>query len=83
MERRPENWGNQEVPSPPPKKSGADSARNSVARVAAQIRTGQAVGRSPPLDTLAGEPPLLVLQRPEAHDPLARTSPPQRGLPGS
>jgi len=35
------NWGSQEIPSPPPKKSCADRARNSVARVAAQIRTGR------------------------------------------
>lgn len=36
----PENWGTEEIPSPPPKKSCAGRARNSVARAAVQIRTG-------------------------------------------
>jgi len=36
----PANHGMDEILPPPPKKSMLDSARNSLARVAAQIRTG-------------------------------------------
>jgi hypothetical protein len=36
----PTHHGTMEIPPPPPKKSMLDRARNSIARVAAQIRTG-------------------------------------------
>jgi hypothetical protein len=36
----PAHHGTEEIPPPPPKKSMLDRARNSIARVAAQIRTG-------------------------------------------
>jgi ribonuclease HI len=36
----PAHHGTEEIPPPPPKKSMLDKARNSIARVAAQIRTG-------------------------------------------
>jgi len=36
----PLHHGKEEVPTPPPKKSCMDQARNSIARTAAQIRTG-------------------------------------------
>jgi ribonuclease HI len=37
---QPAHHGSEEIPPPPPKKSMLDRARNSIARVAAQIRTG-------------------------------------------
>jgi hypothetical protein len=37
---QPAHHGAEEIPPPPPKKNMLDRARNSVARVAAQIRTG-------------------------------------------
>jgi len=37
---KPDHHGTEEIPPPPPKKSMLDKARNAVARVAAQIRTG-------------------------------------------
>jgi len=36
----PRNHGTEEIPPPPPKKSCMDRAKNSIARTAAQIRTG-------------------------------------------
>jgi hypothetical protein len=36
----PTHHGTEEIPPPPPKKSMLDMAKNSIARVAAQIRTG-------------------------------------------
>jgi hypothetical protein len=36
----PAHHGTDGIPPPPPKKSMLDRARNSIARVAAQIRTG-------------------------------------------
>jgi hypothetical protein len=36
----PAHHGSEEIPPPPPKKSFIDGARNSLARCAAQIRTG-------------------------------------------
>jgi hypothetical protein len=36
----PQHHGVEEIPPPPPKKSCMDGARNSIARTAAQIRTG-------------------------------------------
>jgi hypothetical protein len=36
----PAHHGTEEIPPPPPKKSMLDRARNSIARVAAQMRTG-------------------------------------------
>jgi ribonuclease HI len=36
----PAHHGTEEIPPPPPKKSMLDRARNSIARVAAQVRTG-------------------------------------------
>jgi hypothetical protein len=36
----PQHHGTNEIPPPPPKKSCMDGARNSIARTAAQIRTG-------------------------------------------
>jgi hypothetical protein len=36
----PAHHGTEEIPPPPPKKSMLDRARNSIARTAAQIRTG-------------------------------------------
>jgi len=37
---RPDHHGTEEIPPPPPKKSMLDGARNAIARVVAQIRTG-------------------------------------------
>jgi hypothetical protein len=39
-DEHPRHHGNEEIPPPPAKKSCMDRARNSIARTAAQIRTG-------------------------------------------
>jgi hypothetical protein len=39
-QKDPDHHGSEEIPSPPAKKSCLDGERNSIARCAAQIRTG-------------------------------------------
>jgi hypothetical protein len=55
----PAHHGTEEIPPPPPKKSMLDRARNSIARVAAQIRTGHCLPQAHPQERFR---PLLAVR---------------------